>query len=121
MDTMMAFTLGAANRNREQKVFDWKKAAKIIKERNAQYASAGLAEDWGWTGGDILTNGKPVPKDDTYTYLASTWATPVLNIDGESIECYRMQSKTPKWNADTYWPDEAIKILNKKSRKSKEA
>lgn len=42
MDTMTAFMLGAAFRESEQKVFDWNKAAELIKEHNATAARAGL-------------------------------------------------------------------------------
>lgn len=92
-------------------VFDWVQAAQIIKERGAKTASAGLSGDWEWTGGKILADGKPIPKDETYTYLASTWAPPELEVDGEIIDCYRMASETPGWGSDTYWPDEALAIL----------
>ena len=92
------------------KVFDWDKAAKIIKERKPETASAGLAEDWFWTGGTIYKNGRPVK---SATYLASSWATPVLLIDGEEIDCYQ-----PKWyqgwDEDTKWPESALKILDSK-------
>ncbi len=111
MDNMSAFAMGQANRGNELKVFDWELAAKIIKERGALNASAGLSGDWEWTGGKILRDGTPVPKDETYTYLASTWATPELEIDGETIDCYRIQSETPGWDSGTYWPDEALAIL----------
>lgn len=112
MDTMTAFALGMANQGREEKVFDWDKAAQEIKNRGATSASAGLIEDWGWTAGSILSDGKPIPADDTYTFLSSTWATPVLRIDGENIECYKMQSEVPGWSSDTYWPQSALDILN---------
>lgn len=107
MDTMNAFTRGEANRGREPMVFDWDRAAEIIKERGAIKASAGLSEDWEWTGGTILENGVPVPADETYTYLSSTWATPELCVDGETMECYKMQSDMPGWDSSTYWPDSA--------------
>jgi hypothetical protein len=112
MDSLAAFIKGEANRGKELMVFDWDKAARIIKERNVKEASAGLSHDWEWTGGQILDNGKPTPKEDTYTYLSSTWATPELEIDCEIIDCYKMQSETPDWNANTYWPESALKILN---------
>jgi hypothetical protein len=111
MDTMQAFIMGELNRDKERMVFDWEKAARIIKERNAQEASAGLQSDWEWTGGKILSKGVPVPEEDTYTYLASTWAIPELEIDGEIVECYRMQSEVPDWGSETYWPLEALNIL----------
>lgn len=114
MDSLQAFAMGDANRDKKQKVFDWEEAARIIKERGAKEASAGLSQDWEWTGGKIFANGKPVKEEDTYVYLASTWATPELKIDGEIIDCYRMESETPGWDCDTYWPKEALKILKAK-------
>lgn len=111
MDTLSAVAMGQANRHRESKVFDWDRAARIIKERNAQTASAGLSGDWEWTGGDILRDGAPVPREHTYTNLSSCWATPELEVDGETIDCYRMQSEVPDWGSDTYWPASALAIL----------
>jgi hypothetical protein len=94
-------------------VFDWHKAAQLIKERKPQVASAGLQSDWEWTGGDIYKNGKPIPRSQTYAYLASTWATPELDMDGKVIPCFLMESETPKgaWGSSTYWPPSARKIL----------
>ena len=111
MDSILAFAMGAINQGKEPMVFDWEKAAKIIKERGAKNASAGLAGDWEWTGGEIFRDGAPVSKDDTYTYLASTWAIPELDVDGDVMECFRMQSASPGWDSGTYWPSEAIAIL----------
>ena len=114
MDTLSAFVMGQANKGKELMVFDWEKAARLIKGKQPKVASAGLAEDWGYTGGEIWQDGKPTPKDDTYVYLASTWATPEIDLDGEREDCYKMQSETPNWDADTYFPDEALKILDPK-------
>jgi hypothetical protein len=111
MDNMMAFAKGMANQGKELMVFDWEKAAKLIKEKQPQEAGAGLAGDWSWTGGEIWRDDKPVPKEDTYTYLASTWAIPELEMDGSRQDCYKMQSDTPKWDSGTYWPEEALKII----------
>ena len=118
MDSMSAFLLGEANRGKEMMVFDWDKAARIIKERNAKNASAGLAGDWEYTGGSILAEGNPIPQHETYTYLASTWATPELEVDGETIDCFKMESETPGWNEKTYWPDSALAILGKAMKKA---
>lgn len=108
MDTLQAFAINEATSDRNGKVFDWDKAAKIIKERKPETASAGLAEDWFWTGGTIYENGRPVK---SATYLASTWATPVLRFDGEEIVCYRPKGYHG-WNEDTRWPKSALKILD---------
>lgn len=113
MDTMMAFAMGRANRGKDLMVFDWDKAARIIKERGATSASAGLSGDWGYTGGEIFSDGKPNTED--YTYLASTWATPELNVDGDIIGCFIMESEVPEeWGtgySDVKWPESALAIL----------
>ena len=109
MDSMQAFLMGQASRGRELMVFDWDKAARLIRERNPTRAGAGLAGDWEWTGGTIFADGKP--DTESYTYLSSTWATPQIDLDGDIVACYRMQSAVPEWDADTKWPQSALDIL----------
>jgi hypothetical protein len=119
MDTMLAFQIGEQNRGKKLMVFDWDKAAKLIKENKALSASAGLQADWEWTGGDIFIDGVPVLKENSYTYLASTWAIPELEIkteDGDDVfECYKMQDDVPEeWGtnyAKIFWPESALEIL----------
>lgn len=112
MDTLQAMiAINQATPDGNEKVFDWDKAAKIIKEEQPKLVYAGLAEDWEWTGGLIYKNGKPVKNE--YTYLASRWATPVLILDGEEIECYQPDGYHG-WDADTKWPESALKILDSK-------
>jgi hypothetical protein len=113
MDSTVAFMMCkmARDAGNKIKVFDWDKAAQIIKERKAADASAGLSMDWEWTGGVIFRDGKPMPKEKTYVYLASLWATPELEIDSEIIDCWKWQEDTPGWGANTYWPASALKIL----------
>ena len=112
MRTEQAFRKGVENQGKESMVFDWIKAAKLIKKASCQYAEAGLQSDWEWTGGTIFEDGKPMPKDDTYTYLASTWAIPEIEINGVKSDCFKMASELPGWDAKTYWPKEALEILN---------
>jgi hypothetical protein len=112
MDTANAFARGDANRHKPLMVFDWDKAAKIIRDKKPEYAIAGLQSDLEWTAGRIYEDGKPMPQEETYTYLASTWATPVLIIDDIETPCYKMQDETPGWDSHTYWPDSALKHLN---------
>ena len=111
MDTMTAFAVGQANKDNESKVFDWDKAARIIKDTGATHASAGLQGDWEYTGGSIFEKGKPLSSEDTCVFLSSTWATPELEIDGTVQDCYAMQSEVPNWDSDTFWPTSALKIL----------
>lgn len=109
MDTLSAFVNGAANLGKESMVFDWDKAARLIAERKPNVASAGLQSDWEWTGGQIYSDGQPTTDD--YTYLASTWATPEIDIDGEVFDCFKMESETDGWGSDTKWPASALAIL----------
>lgn len=115
MDSITAFALGRASRGKEAMVFDWDQAARRIVESGAKRASAGLSGDWEWTGGPIFANGEPTPHEETYTYLASTWATPELSLDGEHEDCYRMACEVPDWGSKTYWPESALKILRGES------
>ncbi len=110
MNSMAAFAMGEANRGKELMVFDWEKAALLIKENGFKDACAGLFSDWEYTGGNIFRDGKPNYND--YTYLASTWATPEIEIDGETYDCYKMQSETDNWDSYTKWPQSALDILN---------
>lgn len=109
MNTMAAFMMGDLNRGKELMVFDWDRAAARIAEEHPKSASAGLRDDWEYTGGEIYRDGDPIK--DEYTYLTSTWATPELKMDGKVETCYRMKSEAPDWDSGTKWPDSALKIL----------
>ena len=111
MDIMRAFMMGQSNRNNKLKVFDWDKAAELIIKHKLTDADAGLVEDWTCTGGNILTDGNL--NIDSYTYLASTWATPVLWADDAIYECWIWEDETD-WDSHTKWPQSAIEILKKR-------
>lgn len=117
MDTLLAIAMGELHKNDPTMVFDWDKAARILAERNPDEAFAGLQDDYEYTAGVIWRKGKPVMDD--YTYLASTWAHPMLIIGDEEIECWRYKSEVPEWNSETKWPKSAIDIV-KKASESKE-
>lgn len=103
------WTMAVTSHGKELMVFDWAKAAELIRDRRPKYASAGLRFDWDEVGGCIWEKGLPV--DSEYTFLASTWATPELDLDGEIVECYQMKSDLPMWDCYTKWPNEALIIL----------
>lgn len=111
MDTYSAMIQGMISQGQPTRVFDWIKAATLIKEHQPIDASAGLQGDWEWTGGLIWENGAPVPAEDTYTYLASTWAIPEIEIDFYMIDCWIWQTDSPGWDSGTYWPPEALAIV----------
>ncbi len=113
MDTVKAIEkrLAAEDTNAPLMVFDWDKAAQLIRERKPNVAGAGLRHDWEYTGGDIYRNGEPVPPGETYVYLASIWAVPELDMDGVKVPCYREYDEELGWNESTYWPQSALKLL----------
>lgn len=110
MDTIKAILMGELYRAEEQRVFDWDKAARLIKEHKPQCAIAGLEDDFMFTGGVIYQDGKPAY--DERTYLSSTWAIPQLIMDSEVYDCFRMQSELPEQDAETKWPASALAILS---------
>ena len=95
-------------KTKDMMVFDWDKAARLIAERKPQIAMAGMRGDWKNTGGMIYEDGKLIT--DKYTYLASSWAIPELDMDGETVACFRFASQTPMWHAHTKWPKSAVEI-----------
>lgn len=104
-------------------VFDWKKAAQIIKDHISKGFSfdavAGLKGDFEWTGGTIYEFNiyKNEVNTDSYTYLASCHATPLLVIedpDGEEIAVYDcwVPANETEYRSDTKWPEDALEILH---------
>ena len=83
----------------DMKYLDWEKAKQLIKEHPDSIIYAGLMEDWEWTSGLIYAQGNFY---DGYVYGASCWATPILDIDGEEVECWTYEetkegSGKPDW------------------------
>lgn len=115
MDSMIAYRMALANQDREPMVFDWEEAARRIVAAGATSASAGLRDDWEWTGGEILKDGVPVALEDSGTYLCSVHAVPEIAIDGgPRSPCFRLENQSHGWDADTFWPAEALAILNER-------
>lgn len=101
------------------KVFDWDKAAEIIKEAVKKdpkvVAEAGLQRDWEHTAGIIFEEGEPVLY--SYTYLRSNWAVPTLILTDTSgketeIECYTTDPET-RFSSNSKWDEISLKILKK--------
>lgn len=116
MKTLEAYAIAKASQGNPLMVFDWNKAAQLIKDRQPAEASAGLSRDWEYTGGVIYRDGTPVLREETYTYLASIWATPELELDGDIVDCFITIDQMPTdWGDDpagVYWPKSALDILD---------
>jgi hypothetical protein len=111
MNSLVAMVLGeqALAQGAPLRVFDWHKAARLIAERKPRLVSAGLSGDWEYTGGTIYRDGAIVT--DEYTYLASIWAEPEIDLDGEVIDCSILASESEGWDSHTKWPESAIALL----------
>lgn len=85
------------------KYMDWEKVKEIVKLNPNSVIYAGLMEDWNNTSGLIYAKGKYY---DGYVYGCSRWATPIVDVDGEEIECYTLVKKEdftsnlPEWWGD---------------------
>jgi hypothetical protein len=104
----------AVLQGRPMRGVDWLKCAKIIKERKPDIVVAGLKEDWGSTCCVVYEGGEIVDTMRTGC-LESTWATPVIEVDGEIIECsVNLCDRSRKdWSGKEYgyWPDFAVEVL----------
>lgn len=109
-------------KNKSLKVFDWIKAAKIIKENNIQNASIGLSITMEDTI-SILQNGKPIKT--TGVMFSSSDYNPILinNDSGEMMDCFfninerymkPNNLETPRSTEETMlleWPKVALDII----------
>ena len=68
----------------KKKYMDWKKVQKVVDEHPNSVIYAGLMEDWNNTSGLIYANGKYY---NGHVHGCSVWATPIVDVDGEGIEC----------------------------------
>jgi len=76
---------------------------------------AGLEFDMEWTSGTIYSAGKIVA--DSYVYLNSTWATPIIVMDGDEWSCWIYESEAhERWGdanlSNMLWPQSARDILD---------
>ena len=101
-----------AKKAEDPMVFDWDKAARMIKRRKTMFAYAGLDGDWKDTHGIIWNIAKGII-DNSQMFLASTWAKPSIELGSKIYPCFRMKSETPGWDELTVWPDSARAIINK--------
>lgn len=83
----------------KMKYMDWHKAVKLILSHKNSTITAGLREDWGNTSGTIFKNGH-FYDGGWHFYGQSNWATPIIDIDGEEIECWTYDSP---YGADCPW------------------
>lgn len=82
------------------KYMDWKKVQKVVDEHPNSVIHAGLQEDWNNTSGLIYAKGKYY---DGYVYGCSSWATPIVDVDGEEIECWIYEETEERDGKPTWW------------------
>ena len=82
------------------KYMDWKKVQKIVDEHPDSVIYAGLMEDWGCTSGLIYAKGKYY---DGNVFGCSIWATPIVDVDGEEIECWTYEETEEGSDKPSWW------------------
>lgn len=90
--------------NCPMRVFDWDRAYKVIQKAGPKRTyQAGLAEDLDYTIGTIWKDDKPV--EESHAYLCSKWATPILILDDEELECWLFDYESKYTDEDCLWPN----------------
>lgn len=111
VDPFDIFVNGFRHEKNERRVFDWNKAARVLRDRDETTCKACIIEDYNETVGFILVDGRPAI-DHPLPYLSSCWGTPCLVFEnGDSMPCWIPQSESPDWTGYTYWPESARNIL----------
>ena len=75
------------------KVYDYKKAKRLIELHSPAVASLGIAEDWDWTGMEVYESGHFLVDLNAGPAIAgingSIWGTPQLEMDGVRQDCFK--------------------------------
>lgn len=85
MNTMSAFAMGMATCGNKVKRFNAEKIIKLMKEHKVKEAEIYLSGDRGWTETDVWLKGKKL-YGRSMGVDGSTWAMPMLDIDGTKYE-----------------------------------
>lgn len=102
------FQFGHISKDKCDMVFDWEKAAQIIKDTRPYIAYAQLEEDWEKETRKIYQGGIPVYSETVH----SQKYRPMLVVNSEKpIPCFKMEYDT---NGMEPWPTRALNILEGK-------
>lgn len=97
MDTLKAFAIGEMARARgdKMKYYDYEKAIRLMKKYNVKKAGFFMASDKEWTY-DELTLSQIKKKPRIAGINGSCWATPMIEINEEELECWTFIEPNPK-------------------------
>lgn len=84
----------------DMKYMDWKKVQQIVNEHPDSVIYAGLMEDWNNTGRLIFAKGEYYNGN---VYGSSVWATPIVDVDGEEIECWTYEKTEEGHSKPSWW------------------
>lgn len=113
VDTITVYRRDRATKGQPTMAFDWAEAARRIALARPTLAEAGLAGDFGYTGGAVWRDGALVPRarSSVALPLASTHLVPALRLDGGAEDpCYVVLAPGSVVSAD-YWPAAAGALL----------
>lgn len=91
-DVSLGAKMGKANMKDDRwsgRILDWEALSIYLIKNKVQNCSIGLAEDWFFTGGALIREGKIV-LDSNWYWIHSTWATPVAICDDEVIPLWKL-------------------------------
>lgn len=90
------------------KQVDWERVKNYIEENKDKIESVtvGLAEDWGYTSGEVYNEDDGyIKKEDTYVYACSHWATPSMEVEFKDNTSEMMEVSKAGDDSDSYFKD----------------
>lgn len=94
----------ALQENRPTNYLDWDKLLLLVYEHDPENVMVGIGEDWFWTGGTILQDGKWKETDYGSYWCYSVWATPVAILEDSegNQEEYPLVTHEQKYPMEVY-------------------
>lgn len=88
------------------KQVDWDKVKEFVEsnKENLESVTVGLAEDWSYTSGEVWNSKEGyIPKENTYVYASSKWATPAMDVEYKSGASETLEVWINGDNSDSYF------------------
>ena len=93
-------------------VFDWERAADLLRKRRPRAAYVSMVGKRERSTPVLIYKDGEIVHDSLYGWgYYDAFDTPTLLIDGDEIECFRLENTITTWALGDYWPESARRIL----------
>lgn len=103
------------------RVFDWDRAAALIKATGAQTALAGIDKDWLSSSDSIFDDGRARVDSACQAWTENPNMSPCLELDGKRMPCFKEMWVSDITVADrrAIWPGRSAEILPAPAKRPK--